>query len=73
VHSNPRQAAEILSKETGIEIPALETAISRMAFGVKPLDDRVVAEQQKIADTFFELGLIPRKVPVADVNWTAGF
>src|SRR5689334_13110046 len=49
--SNPRQAAEILSKETGIDADALEIAIGRMAFGVKPLDDRVVAEQQKIADT----------------------
>ncbi len=33
----------------------------------KALDDTVVAQQQAIADTFSELGLIPKKLTIADV------
>jgi sulfonate transport system substrate-binding protein len=33
---------------------------------VKPLTAAVAAEQQKIADTFHALGLIPKPIRVAD-------
>ena len=35
-----------------------------MGYGVQPLDDDVVAEQQKIADTFHALGLLPKPITV---------
>ena len=41
-------------------------AVERQSYGIKPIDDEVVAEQQKIADTFFELGLIPNAIKIAD-------
>jgi sulfonate transport system substrate-binding protein len=34
---------------------------------VKALDEGIVKQQQTIADTFFELGLIPNKISIADV------
>ena len=58
--------AEQFSPLLGIPAPILEVAVERRAYGVKPLDDEVVAEQQKIADTFFELGLIPKAIKIAD-------
>lgn len=61
-----REAAEILSPQTGIEAGALEIAIARLGYGVKPLNDAVVAEQQRIADTFHGLGLIPKKIDIRD-------
>ncbi|VTU45948.1 hypothetical protein [Variovorax sp. PBL-E5] len=33
---------------------------------MKPVTPAVAAEQQKIADTFFELKLIPKKIKVLD-------
>lgn len=61
-----REAAEILAPQTGIEAGALEIAIARLGYGVQPLNDAVVAEQQKIADTFHGLGLIPKKIDIRD-------
>jgi sulfonate transport system substrate-binding protein len=46
--------------------PILEVAVARQAYGIKPIDDDVVAKQQKIADTFFALGLIPKAIKIAD-------
>jgi sulfonate transport system substrate-binding protein len=33
------------------------------------LTDEVVAGQQKIADTFARLKLIPKEIKVADIGW----
>jgi sulfonate transport system substrate-binding protein len=48
-------------------VPVLEIALKRQAYGVKPIDDSVIADQQKIADTFFGLGLLPKAINVKDV------
>jgi sulfonate transport system substrate-binding protein len=39
---------------------------------VRPLSDAVIAEQQKIADTFLQLKLIPKAVSVKEAAWKAG-
>ena len=44
----------------------LSVAIGRQSFGVGPLTDKVIADQQLVADTFFSLGLLPKKIVVAD-------
>ncbi len=59
-------AAE-LSPGIGIPAPILEIALKRQSYGIRPLDESVVAEQQRIADTFFDLGLIPKSIAVATV------
>ena len=59
-------AARTLSPGVGIPAPMLEVAMRRQAYGVRPLDAAVAAEQQRIADTFHGLGLIPRAIRVSD-------
>ena len=59
--------AKSFSAAAGFPAPVLEVALSRRGFGVQPLSDQVIAEQQKIADTFKELGLIPAAIKVSDV------
>jgi sulfonate transport system substrate-binding protein len=59
--------AKIFSAVSGFPVPVLETAISRRSFGVQPISASVIAEQQKIADTFRSLGLIPAAINVSDV------
>ncbi|GGC53188.1 sulfonate ABC transporter substrate-binding protein [Chelatococcus reniformis] len=61
----PAVAAQF-SRSVGIPAPILETALKRTSFGAKPITPEVVAEQQKIADTFFSLGLIPKAIKISD-------
>jgi sulfonate transport system substrate-binding protein len=60
-----RTAAAQLSPQIGIPASILEVALGRQSYGVKPLDAGVVAGQQRIADTFFKLGLLPKAIDVA--------
>lgn len=70
IAGNPRAAAEELAPSTGIPAEALELALSRQSFGVELLTPEVVADQQRVADTFAALGLLPRPVRIEDA---AGF
>lgn len=70
--SDPKAVAEQLSPSVGIPAPVLEVALRRQAFGLAPLDAETIAAQQKIADTFFALGLLPKEIKVSDIVWRAG-
>lgn len=67
--SNPTEVASFLSKELKIDQAALDLAEQRRNYGVLPITDEVVAGQQKMADTFFGLKLIPQQIKVADAVW----
>jgi sulfonate transport system substrate-binding protein len=69
---NSRAVAEELSPGIGIPVSVLEIALRRQSYGVRPLDASVVAEQQRIADTFLSLGLLPKPVVVSSVVRRAG-
>ena len=58
--------AKTFSAAAGFPLPVMEVALSRRGFGVEPMSGHVIAEQQKIADTFKALGLIPAGINVAD-------
>jgi sulfonate transport system substrate-binding protein len=64
--ADPRAAAEALSPKVGIPVDVLLVALQRQGYGVGPLTAEVIAEQQKIADTFFKLGLLPKPIRVDD-------
>jgi sulfonate transport system substrate-binding protein len=66
ISANPQAAADELGPQTGIPAPIIKVAIQRQAYGIKPLDAAVAAEQQKIADTFFKLGLLAKPVVIAE-------
>jgi sulfonate transport system substrate-binding protein len=59
--------AEQLSPSVGLPVPVLEVALKRQAYGIQPIDAPVIAEQQKLADTFLALGLIPKAITVSEV------
>jgi sulfonate transport system substrate-binding protein len=67
-----KAVAEQLSPSIGIPARVLEVALKRQSYGIKPLDERVVAEQQRIADTFHALGLLPKPINVTSVIRRAG-
>jgi len=41
-------------------------ALNRQSYGIKPITDAVVADQQRVADSFFALGLIPKQIKISD-------
>lgn len=67
--TKPKEVAEALAPLTGLNVPTLERALVRGGYGVSYLNDKVIAEQQKIADTFFGLKLIPKALNIRDVVW----
>ena len=62
----PTAAAKKLSSEIGLPEAVLATALARQAWNVQPMDAKLIADQQAIADTFFKLGLIPKTIKIAD-------
>jgi sulfonate transport system substrate-binding protein len=58
--------AEQLAPAIGLPVPVVETALKRQAYGIKPITDGVIADQQQVADTFFALGLLPKQVKISD-------
>ena len=63
---NLKAAAAVIAPLQGLDADVVETSLRRYQFGVVPLTAAVAAEQQKIADAFFDLKLIPRALRVAD-------
>ncbi|CAG2141731.1 putative aliphatic sulfonates-binding protein precursor [compost metagenome] len=66
----PKDASTVLVKETGLDATVLDLAVSRFSYGAKPVTPAVLAEQQRIADAFHTLKLIPKPIQVADAAWT---
>lgn len=63
---NLKEVTAILAPQLGLEPPVVELAASRFAYGIKPISEAVLAEQQKIADVFTNLKLIPKKLNIKD-------
>ena len=64
--AHPREVSQDLAREVGLPLPVTELSTARYSFGVTPISPAVLQEQQKIADTFHQLGLIPKPLRVAD-------
>ena len=58
--------AKMFSAAAGFPASVIEIALSRRGFGVLPISNQVIADQQRIADTFKDLGLIPAAINVSD-------
>jgi sulfonate transport system substrate-binding protein len=67
--ANPAAAARLLSKSLGLPPDILEIALKRAGFGPATLTPDVIAAQQRIADTVYNIGLIPDHFNVADTVW----
>jgi sulfonate transport system substrate-binding protein len=66
---HPKEVAETLAPVIGVDVAILEEVARRQSFGIEPISDALVTEQQGIADTFFKLGLIPKQISIRDAVW----
>lgn len=62
--SNRAAYSAELAKLWGLPAPVVAQAVDRTQFGTVPITKAILGEQQKIADTFLDLGLVPRRVDV---------
>ena len=51
---------------SGFRLRCVEVALKRQSYGIKPITDSVIADQQQVADTFFALGLLPKPIKISD-------
>jgi len=64
--------ADFIHAANGIDLAAIRTANQRARYNMVPLSDEAINSQQKAADHFFEVGLLPKRITVRDIvwNWT---
>jgi sulfonate transport system substrate-binding protein len=63
------EVVKFLSEQMGIDQQAIALANQRRDYDVESFTDDVAKEQQKIADTFSNLKLIPKEIKIADAVW----
>ncbi len=68
---NAPEVARLLGPQIGLDQAITELAAGRFAYGIRPITPAVAAEQQKIADAFFQLKLIPKAIKISDALPTA--
>ena len=63
--SNAKKVSALLAPQIGLDLATTELATGRFSYGIKPVTPAIAAEQQKIADVFFGLKLIPKAIKVS--------
>jgi sulfonate transport system substrate-binding protein len=62
--THPRELAELLATKLGLDVPTAITMHGQTSWGVFPVTEHDVQKQQEVADTWFRLGFLPRKLDV---------
>ncbi|HEY0289339.1 MAG TPA: aliphatic sulfonate ABC transporter substrate-binding protein [Pseudomonas sp.] len=72
VKANPQQAAVKLGPLWGnIPPETVELANSRRSYDIVPVNVSELAEQQRVADTYYQAKLIPKPLKISDITvWT---
>ena len=70
--NNIDAVAEQLSPSVGLPAAVLAVSLRRESYGILPINSEVIASQQRIADTFHALGLLPKPITVSDLQRKSG-
>jgi sulfonate transport system substrate-binding protein len=62
------EMVHLMAPAMGMDPRAVQRAVGRLSFGVQPVDAKILASQQEIADTFARLRLIPGPIDVKDAR-----
>ncbi|WP_348945210.1 sulfonate ABC transporter substrate-binding protein [Chitinibacter sp. FCG-7] len=63
---NQAETVKEIAPLLGLSPEIVQLAVARYSYGVKPVDAKVAAAQQQIADAFHELKLIPKPIKIKD-------
>ena len=72
IRGNLKEAAAKLGPIQGLDPEIIEAGLRHYQHIYKPIDEGVLNDQQKIADTFYDLKLIPKKISVRDALVSPG-
>ena len=61
--------ASSLAAVTGVPLEVQTVAANRASFVIGAVTEEIIETQQAVADRFFKLGLIPKKITVRDIVW----
>jgi sulfonate transport system substrate-binding protein len=64
--THAEEASKLLAASSGISYEALLLAEKRHAYGLRAITPEIVAQQQKIADAFFAVKVIPKSISIRD-------
>jgi sulfonate transport system substrate-binding protein len=70
VQNNLDEASDQVAPLLGLSREITYSAVKRQGYGAQYISPDVVAAQQRIADTFTELKLIPKQLNIKNVIWT---
>ncbi|WP_296248292.1 sulfonate ABC transporter substrate-binding protein [Pseudomonas sp. UBA4194] len=68
--ANPEDVTAQVAPILGLPADITLTSVKRQGYGAEFLNPQTVAAQQKIADSFYQLKLIPKPLRIQDVIWT---
>ncbi len=63
-NKNRRAAAEILAPKVKTDVDTMELALTRRKYDIKPITEKVISEQQKVADLLYQLKIVPKPVDI---------
>jgi sulfonate transport system substrate-binding protein len=64
--ANPDALGTELASVLGLPKSVADVVVGRLAFGTEAITPSIIAEQQQIADVFFDLKLLPKKILVKE-------
>jgi sulfonate transport system substrate-binding protein len=62
------EVAKLIASETGLPEEVIVAVEKRREVGVEAITPEIVAEQQQVADLFFDIGLIPEKIDILEAT-----
>lgn len=72
IHEQRPEAIKLYSQFSGLEHEVVALLLEhRPPIRIRPLSAVEIADQQRIADTYARLGLIPRQIRIQDIVWRA--
>lgn len=69
--NHPKELAQLLAPVTQLDVPTLEQMHAKYDFELRPITEQTISKQQEVADKWYSLGLIPKKVDVKEGFLTA--
>ena len=65
-----KEVSTLLTQQTGVPADIVATWMQRSRFGATPVTPDIVANQQRVADLFYQQKLSPKAVNIASRVWT---
>ncbi|MBG0809954.1 aliphatic sulfonate ABC transporter substrate-binding protein [Methylosinus sp. H3A] len=63
------EVAALYAEASGVPLAAQRKSVDRAEFALVSIDDAIIARQQRVADRFLRLELIPARVDIRDIVW----